>query len=51
MTGDQLYDLIKEQLTDPVFSSMSPAWHYFRTKLLIHAHLCKKCETIRWEMK
>lgn len=51
MTGDQLYDIIKDQLRDDRFKGLPPSWHYFRTKLLIRAHLCERVETIHWVMK
>jgi hypothetical protein len=44
MFASELYDIIKEQLRDDCFVGMNPAWHYFRTKLLIRAHLMDKVE-------
>lgn len=52
MTGDQLYDLVKEQMQDDAFKGMNPAWHYFRTKLLIRCHLMEQVyQPAMWRFK
>lgn len=52
MYASQLYDIIKEQVSDSHFTGMTPAWHYFRAKLLIRLHLMEKVEQpVVWRFK
>lgn len=51
MRASQLYDMIREQVSDKAFAGKLPSWHYSRTKLLIKIHLTEKIEVTTWRLR